>query len=86
MQTIVLLNKARITWKVQELIIIIIIIIIIINIVVKKIIHDQESDLISLNQLFYASAIISTELCTVKIKALKRHVPKKCVWQRSIKK
>ena len=83
MQTIVLLNKARITWKVQELIIIIIIII---NIVVKKIIHDQESDLISLNQLFYASAIISTELCTVKIKALKRHVPKKCVWQRSIKK
>ena len=82
MQTIVLLNKARITWKVQELIIIIIII----NIVVKKIIHDQESDLISLNQLFYASAIISTELCTVKIKALKRHVPKKCVWQRSIKK
>ena len=84
MQTIVLLNKARITWKVQELIIIIIIIII--NIVVKKIIHDQESDLISLNQLFYASAIISTELCTVKIKALKRHVPKKCVWQRSIKK
>ena len=83
MQTTVLLNKARITWKVQELIIIIIIII---NIVVKKIIHDQESDLISLNQLFYASAIISTELCTVKIKALKRHVPKKCVWQRSIKK
>ena len=82
MQTIALLNKARITWKVQELIIIIIII----NIVVKKIIHDQESDLISLNQLFYASAIISTELCTVKIKALKRHVPKKCVWQRSIKK
>ena len=80
MQTIALLNKARITWKVQELIIIII------NIVVKKIIHDQESDLISLNQLFYASAIISTELCTVKIKALKRHVPKKCVWQRSIKK
>ena len=52
----------------------------------EKIIHDQESDLISLNQLFYASAIISTELCTVKIKALKRHVPKKCVWQRSIKK
>ena len=82
MQTIALLNKARITSKVQELIIIIIII----NIVVKKIIHDQESDLISLNQLFYASAIISTELCTVKIKALKRHVPKKCVWQRSIKK
>ena len=81
MQTIALLNKARNTWKVQELIIIIII-----NIVVKKIIHDQESDLISLNQLFYASAIISTELCTVKIKALKRHVPKKCVWQRSIKK
>ena len=81
MQTIALLNKARITWKVQELIIIIII-----NIVVKKIIHDQESEIISLNQLFYASAIISTELCTVKIKALKRHVPKKCVWQRSIKK
>ena len=82
MQTIVLLNKARITWKVQELIIIIIIII---NIVVKKIIHDQESDLISLNQLFYASAIISTELCTVKIKALKRHVPKNVFGREALK-
>ena len=80
MQTIVLLNKARITWKVQELIIIIII-----NIVVKKIIHDQESDLISLNQLFYASAIISTELCTVKIKALKRHVPKNVFGREALK-
>ena len=52
-----------------------------INIVVKNIIDEQEPDLTSLNHLIYASAVISTELCNVKIKAPKRNVPKKLAWQ-----
>ena len=38
-----------------------------ISIVMKNIIHEQEPDLTSLNHLTYASAVISTELCNVKI-------------------
>ena len=57
-----------------------------INIVVKNIIHKPEPDLTSLNHLIYASAVISTELCTVKIKAPKRNVPKKRAWQECIQK
>ena len=45
-----------------------------INIVVKNIIHEQEPDLNSFNHFIYASAVISTELCNVKIKAPKRNV------------
>ena len=48
-----------------------------INIVLKNIIHEQEPDLTTLNCLIYAFAVISTELCNVKIKALKKNVPKK---------
>ena len=42
-----------------------------------KNIHEQEPDLTSLNHLIYASAVISTELCNVKIKAPKTNVSKK---------
>ena len=48
-----------------------------INIVLKNIIHEQEPDLTTLNCFIYAFAVISTELCNVKIKALKKNVPKK---------
>ena len=51
-----------------------------INIVAKNIIDEQEPDLPSLNHLIYASAVISTELCNVEIKAPKRNVPKKFAW------
>ena len=57
-----------------------------INIVVKNNIDAQEPDLTSLNHLTYASAIISTELCNVKIKAPKRNVPKNLAWQEHIQK
>ena len=43
----------------------------------KNIIHEQEPDLTTLNCLIYAFAVISTEPCNVKIKALKKNVPKK---------
>ena len=33
----------------------------------KNIIYEQEPDLTSLNHLIYAFAVISTELCGVKI-------------------
>ena len=52
-----------------------------VNIVVKNIIYEQKPDLTSLNHLIYASAVISTELCNVKIKAPKKNVPKKRAWQ-----
>ena len=42
-----------------------------------KNIHEQEPDLTSLNHLIYASAVISIELCNVKIKAPKANVSKK---------
>ena len=42
----------------------------------KNIIHEQEPDLTSLNHLIYTYAVISTELCKVKIKTPKRNVPK----------
>ena len=57
-----------------------------INVVVKTIIDEQEPDLTSLNHLIYASDVISTELCNVKIKAPKRNVPKKLAWQERIQK
>ena len=57
-----------------------------INIVVKNIAHEQKPDLNSLNHLIYASAVISTELCNVKIKAPKRNVPKKGAWPERIQK
>ena len=58
-----------------------------INIVVKILLmYIQESDLTSLNHLIYASAVTSTELCNVKIKAPKRNVPKNLVWQKHIQK
>ena len=44
-----------------------------INIVVENIIHEEEPDLTSFNHLIYASAVISTELCNLKIKAPKRN-------------
>ena len=47
-----------------------------INLVVKSIIREWEPDLISLNHLFYTSAVISIELCGVKIKTTERNVPK----------
>ena len=37
--------------------------------IVKNIIYEQKPDLTSSNYLIYASAVISTELCNVKIKA-----------------
>ena len=55
-----------------------------INIVVKNIIYEQKPDLTFLSHLIYASAVISTELCGVKIKAPKRNVPEKHVWQERI--
>ena len=57
-----------------------------INIAVKNIIDVQEPDLTSLNHLIYASAVISTKLCNVKIKAPKRNVPKNLAWQEHIQK
>ena len=48
--------------------------------VVKNIIYEQKPDLTLLNHLIYASAVIIIELCNVKIKALKRNVPKKRPW------
>ena len=57
-----------------------------INIVLKNIIYEQKPDLTSLNHLIYASAVISTELCNVRIKAPKINVPKKCAWQERIPK
>ena len=57
-----------------------------INIVVRNIIDEQEPDLTSLNHLMYASAVISTELCNIKIKAPKRNVPKKLARQERIQK
>ena len=45
-----------------------------INNVLKNSIHEQEPDLISLNHLIYVSAVISVELCNIKIKALKRNM------------
>ena len=50
----------------------------------KNIIDKQKPDLTSLNHLIYASAVISTELCNVKIKAPNRNVPKKLAWQERI--
>ena len=38
------------------------------------------------NLINYASAVISTELCNVKIKAPKRNVPKNLDWQECIQK
>ena len=52
----------------------------------KSIIDEQEPHLTSLNHPIYASAVISTELCNVKIKAAKRNVPKKLAWQERIQK
>ena len=52
----------------------------------KNIAHEQKPDLNSLNHLIYASAVISTELCNVKIKAPKRNVPKKGAWPERIQK
>ena len=49
-------------------------------------INKQEPDLTSLNHLIYASAAIGTKLCNVKIKALKRNVPKNLAWQDCIQK
>ena len=57
-----------------------------INTAVKNIIDVQKPDLTSLNHLIYASALISTELCYVKLKAPKRNVPKKLAWQERIQK
>ena len=51
-----------------------------INIVVKNVINEQELHLTSLNHLIYASAVISKELCNVKIKTPKRNVPKNLAW------
>ena len=47
----------------------------------KNIIDEQEPDLTSLNHLIYASAVISTELCNVKIKSPKRNVLKNLALQ-----
>ena len=44
------------------------------NLFVKHFIYELEADLTSLNHLIYASAVISTELCGVKIKAPKSNV------------
>ena len=52
----------------------------------KNITDEQEPDLTSLNHLIYASAVISTELCHVKIKAPKRNVPKNLAWQERMQK
>ena len=57
-----------------------------INTVVKYMINKQEPDLTSLNHLIYASAVIGTKLCNVKLKALKRNVPKNLAWQECIQK
>ena len=57
-----------------------------INIVVKNIIDEQKPDSTFLNHFIFASAVISTELCNVKIKAPKRNVPKKLAWQERIQK
>ena len=50
----------------------------------KSIIHEWEPDLTSLNHLFYTSAVISIELCGVKIKTTERNVPKKRTWEERI--
>ena len=55
-----------------------------INIVVKNVIHGQEPDLTSLNHIIYASTVISTELCNVKMKGLERNIPKKRTWHERI--
>ena len=56
------------------------------NIAVKNIIDKQEPDLTSLNHLIYASAVIGTESCNVKIEAPKRNVPRNLAWQERIQK
>ena len=57
-----------------------------INIITKNIIYEQKTGLISLNHLIYASAVIRTELCNVKVKAHKGSVPKNRSWQECIQK
>ena len=52
----------------------------------KNIIDEQEPGLTSSNHLIYASTVISTELCNVKLKAPKRNVLKKLAWQERIQK
>ena len=52
----------------------------------ENMINKQEPDLTSLNHLIYAYAAIGTKLCNVKIKALKRNVPKNLAWQECIQK
>ena len=54
--------------------------------IVKNIIDEGKPDLTSLNHLIYASTIISTELCGVKIKATEINVPKKRAWKDRIQK
>ena len=39
--------------------------------------YEWKPDLTSLNHLIYASAVISTDLCGLKIKTPERNVPKK---------
>ena len=52
----------------------------------KNVIDEQEPDLTSLNHLMYASTVIITKLCNVKIKAPKTNVPNKCASQEHIQK
>ena len=48
-----------------------------ISLVVKNIMYEWKPDLTSLNHLIYASVVISTDLCGLKIKTPERNVPKK---------
>ena len=57
-----------------------------IYLVVKNIIHEGKPDLVSLNHLIYASAVISTELCGVKNKEPKRNASEKRARQERIQK
>ena len=57
-----------------------------ISLVVKNIMYEWKPDLTSLNHLIYASAVISTDLCGLKIKTPERNVPKKGAWQEHIQK
>ena len=52
----------------------------------KNITDEQEPDLTSSNHCIYASTVISTELCNIKIKAPKKNVPKKLALQECIQK
>ena len=52
--------------------------------VIQQIISDNELDLTALNNLIYASACVTTELCGPKIRKVRKNIHKKPAWQEKI--